>query len=540
MNEALTYDVLQEAVNRGVREFVLCAGSRNSSFVEALRLDKGVRTYYWPEERSAAFFALGRSKKTRRPVAVITTSGTAVGELLPAAMEAYHTGIPLLLITADRPTRFRDSGAPQSCLQPHIFGCYTTFFCDVEKVGEAALAAWDLDGPAHVNVCLEEPQTEPAFKGQPLNIPQDTTPGKWKDVKTATGVLDNFIGKVKHPFVVVSTLQEDAREAAVRFLCDLGAPVMLEGISNLREEPRLQHLRIKSTEKVFETAEKAGYTIDGVLRIGGIPTHRFWRDIEYKEGKILLCGISEAPFSGISWNREVIQGHIGEFLTSYQLDRKIEKTSWSRWKELDTQFYSAILQLFTEEPHAEPSLINKLSTQINNRSFVYLGNSLPIREWDLAADNEYRKLSLSASRGLNGIDGQISTFFGLCRNSVPNWAILGDLTSLYDLVGPWITQQLGNIDATIVIVNNGGGQIFSRLYPYQEMLNAHALNFEPLAKFWGLRYQRLTDLQDPIQDCKGVRIIELQPNELATKRFWNKMSVAWKTVTDQDLALASR
>ena len=143
MNETITYQVLQAAIDCGVREFVMCAGSRNSSFVEALRIEERLTTYYWPEERSAAFFALGRSKQMQRPVAVVTTSGTAAGELLPAAMEAHYTGVPLILITADRPKRFCGSGAPQSAEQDKLFGVYTPFFQDIAQEDGCDLSGWD-------------------------------------------------------------------------------------------------------------------------------------------------------------------------------------------------------------------------------------------------------------------------------------------------------------------------------------------------------------------------------------------------------------
>ena len=128
---------------------------------------------------------------------------------------------------------------------------------------------------------------------------------------------------------------------------------------------------------------------------------------------------------------------------------------------------------------------------------------------------------MSANRGLNGIDGQISTFLGLCQPNRQNWAILGDLTTLYDMAGFWILPQLEQMNATIVVVNNGGGKLFARMYPYQEMLNAHTLNFEPLAKMWGLHYSRWEHVQT-LPKTPACRLIELVPDTAATARFWDK------------------
>src|SRR5438067_7417795 len=115
--------VIEEACSRGATDFCVCAGSRNAPLLAVLA-GSDLRMYSFVDERSAAFFALGRAKLTGRPAAVVTTSGTAVAELLPAAIEAHYSGTPLILITADRPARYRGTGSPQSIEQEEIFGVY--------------------------------------------------------------------------------------------------------------------------------------------------------------------------------------------------------------------------------------------------------------------------------------------------------------------------------------------------------------------------------------------------------------------------------
>ena len=135
---------LIDAVRRlGARDFCVCAGSRNSPLLAVL----GTNVYSFVDERSAAFFAIGRSKLHGAPVAVVTTSGTAAAELLPAAVEAFYSGIPLILITADRPARFRGTGAPQSIEQLGMFGVYA----------ETALESWSGAKPLHLNIEFDEP-----------------------------------------------------------------------------------------------------------------------------------------------------------------------------------------------------------------------------------------------------------------------------------------------------------------------------------------------------------------------------------------------
>jgi 2-succinyl-5-enolpyruvyl-6-hydroxy-3-cyclohexene-1-carboxylate synthase len=156
MNKNLAEHIIAEASRLGVVEFCVCPGGRNAPFIPLLT-QKHIRNYFWFEERSAAFFAIGRARITERPVGVIVTSGTASGELLPAAMEAYYSGVPLLLITADRPKRFRGSGAPQTAEQVGLFGQYATFSLDLAEDDRCDLYGWDVASPAHVNVCFEEP-----------------------------------------------------------------------------------------------------------------------------------------------------------------------------------------------------------------------------------------------------------------------------------------------------------------------------------------------------------------------------------------------
>jgi len=330
--------------------------------------------------------------------------------------------------------------------------------------------------------------------------------------------LEEFIKNVERPLVVVSTLLQKDREAAAKFLLDLNAPVYLEGISGLREEPRLKHLAIRYLPNFWDNAAKANYSIDGILRIGGVPTFRPWRDLENLRDRIHVCSISHLPFSGLSWG-SVVHGSVSEILSLFALSQRMFRAD--EWHSFDAVCYRAVAELFKEYPCAEPSLFYALSQKIPPSSMVYLGNSSPIREWDLAATDDFRGLTTFASRGLNGIDGQISTFLGLCQPHVQNWGIFGDLTVLYDMAGPWILSHLGEVSVTLVVVNNGGGQIFSRMFPHKIFQNPHSLSFESLASFWNLDYEKWETVPQGRQRwVKGM--IELIPDRGATEQFWRK------------------
>lgn len=520
-NIILAKQVLEELISNGITEFCLCPGARNAPLIYPLVHSSQVQIYYWPEERSAAFFALGRIKATGRPVAVVTTSGTAAGELLPAAMEAHYTGLPLVLVTADRPRRFRGTGAPQSAEQMGLFSHYVSEAQDVADGDLCFLENWKKESPIHLNICFEEPKDSDCqeIRLKKCEIRQKTFSNYGKmDEKEYL----SFLKKSCFPLVIVGAMPLEAREAAIQFLLHLGAPVYAEGISGIREDPRLEPLRIKRSEHIWQLSANSGYLIDGILRLGSVPTIRLWRDLEHKQGQIPVCSISEHPFPGLSWG-SVIYTSLTSFFNFGQTIQSPYNYPYAKWKEKDQTAFKNLLSLFEEEPFAEASLVHTLSSRIPRRSKVYLGNSLPIREWDQGATYEFRNFHMGCNRGVNGIDGQLATFLGFCSNEQENWSILGDLTVLYDLVAPWITSQLTQISANVVLINNGGAGIFSRMFAHSAFQNQHQLDFQPLAKFWGWHYENWKSIPETISSSKGGRLIELIPNPQATERFLQRL-----------------
>ncbi len=157
MNITLAKKVVAELQRMGVKEFCLCPGGRNSPLVVVLEKTSGIKLYTHFEERAAAFFALGRCKNLGAPVAVITTSGTAAAEILPATIEAYYSGLPLVLVTADRPRRDRGTGAPQAIEQVGLYTKYITKEWDVAAGEPFDLQDWEKNFPCHLNICFDEP-----------------------------------------------------------------------------------------------------------------------------------------------------------------------------------------------------------------------------------------------------------------------------------------------------------------------------------------------------------------------------------------------
>lgn len=499
-NTDLAEKVIQSLVDKGVDTFCYSSGSRNAPFIEILSRCKGLKTFDFFDERSMSFFALGRSKRDQRPVAVITTSGTAVFELFPALVESYYSKASLVLVTCDRPAAYKNSGAPQCVKQNQIFTSYVESELDLE-VGfneDINLLNWDIQNSLHMNVRFEEPMLDQKkfnFHFNPVHKIEKNN--NLTLSKSEENQLNFFFKKCKKPCVIVSELNLFEKDLVKNFLSKVDCPIYLEPLSQLREEPSLQDQSLKSGSSILSKALKKKM-FDGVIRIGGIPVLRFWRDLNNIDTPVL--SLSSLPFSGLK-NREpalplesfLKQGDqwLGQMKSSSILD--LDQEERKKKKPLDK----------------EQAWIQWLSSNIPKQAHIFLGNSNPIRYWDEFATREDNGFIFSGNRGANGIDGIGSTFFGRALDSRPNYCILGDLSLLYDLSAPWILKQLNNCNMHIVVINNFGGKIFEPMYSHPAYLNAHQIQFKEWAQMWKLYYQCIKQEPDSLKHS-GASLVEIQ------------------------------
>ena len=500
-----------------MREVCLCAGARSAPLVVQFAGDTRFQRWSFFEERSAAFFALGRIKATSRPVAVVTTSGTAAGELLPGAMEAYYSGLPLIAVTADRPRRFRGTGAPQTAEQVGLFGVYAEMALDLAGAERVSIAGWTRTRPVHLNVCFDEPLLGPPPPRTASAVIEAAAPLPSVDIEGAQRQFSAFLNASRSPLVIVGPLAPAERGPALDFLIALGAPVLAESLSGLREHPRLEHLALHAGARGLKNADGTVW-MDGVLRLGGVPTLRLWRDLDDSLSHLPLLSISTQPFPGAT-HGALICAPLAPLLPALKLTPRPPSAGQASLLARDRAFDEAIQQLLRDEPRSEPGLIAGLSALIPDGARLFLGNSLPVREWDLAATLTPKNFEMGASRGLNGIDGQVSTFLGFSEEGRENWALVGDLTAMYDMAGPWILGQRPDLSAHLVVMNNGGGKIFERMFSSPAFQNQHTLHFEPLAHFWGLDYARWEEVPAASPTARRT-LTEIVPDDAATHRFW--------------------
>ena len=519
-NFKICKSILEALLSLDVREVYICSGKRNLPLAKSLDALKRFKIYTHFEERAAAFFCLGRIKKTRRPVALLTTSGTAVGEVLPAMMEASFSGLPLLAVTADRPKNYRGTGAPQSCYQNDIFKHYTGLFFDLDKNDYSlkGLKNWNRHSPLHINACFEEPVTKeiPSFLSKISKKPLQVKSLEVASSKMIKKFLDCVSDKKANIFFIVGKLaKDDAREVKKFFLLS-HFKAYFEAHSTLRNDKSLQAQSIYNPKEFFrETQAKM------VIRLGHVPTHRIWRDLEEMAGKIQVLSVNSLNFKGLSFG-ETIACDVKSFFKTLNEKIKNKKAKFKNDAQTSHSKHHAILSLIEKYPKAEQSLIHKLSLYIPKKSNIYLGNSSPIRHFDEFATYSDRGFLFENSRGLNGIDGQISTFLGFSMKSkTESWGIFGDLTALYDLASPWVMPWMTGVCLRIVIINNFGGQIFSGLKDAKLMTNSHGYSFKEWAKQWGLSYKAFKDISQKniLSLKKEPYVLEVLPDKKETALF---------------------
>lgn len=516
MNIDLAHHVISTLTSQGVSDFVVCAGSYNSPLVYLLQKAENLNVDYHFDERGSAFFALGRIKRDCRPVAVVTTSGTAVAECLPAVIEAYFSELPLIIVSADRPVRFFETGAPQVVNQAEMLDSHTKASFDLDKSNSFQIA---YDGPTHLNIRFEEPLFDKEIKAQikfSINNNIHLTKSEHSSFE-----LPNTL---ERPVVLVGELKSHERKLVSDFLSKIKAPIFAEPLSGISGKGELSDLLIRSGE---ETLLK--YNFDSVIRIGSVPITSFWRDLSRKETfrDKKIISISSQRFSGT--DRVHPQYHIN-VLKDYIPKRNYLGNETKEFLNADKKWLQRINSLIQELPNSEVGMLSTLSSIINKDARIYLGNSLPIREWGLI-DSSTENREYFANRGANGIDGQIATFAGLLRSSPETWGILGDLTALYDTTSLSLLAQ-SEYNFKLVVINNEGGKIFSRLPQFnsrfpneagERFVNKHSLSVAAIAESFGIpsaKFDSLTSKTLP----NDKKIIELFPSAKESEQFWGEYS----------------
>ncbi|MEV1000896.1 2-succinyl-5-enolpyruvyl-6-hydroxy-3-cyclohexene-1-carboxylic-acid synthase [Nonomuraea sp. NPDC050202] len=521
---ALATVLVDELVRCGLTDVVLAPGSRSAPLALALHAESRVRLHVRVDERSASYLALGLAKRSERPVALICSSGTATANFHPAVIEASESGVPLLVLTADRPPELRGTGANQTIDQMKLYGTATRWFAEVgvpeDRPGQVAYwrslacrayqraAGAGNPGPVHLNLAFREPLIPDGDTNwcEPL----DTGAGSpWVRARVAPPPIALHIPPTRRGVLVVGDGAANVR----RYVAAAGMagwPVLSEPNGGARYGDHA----ISAYHYLLGTPEFADVHRPDVVVTLGRP------------------GLSR-PL--LSWLRRAGE-HI---VVSPDLDRWPDPTrsatqvaqaveipvasgddSWLHaWRQADLAARAAMDEVLDLSGTSEPRLARDLVDALPNGALLFCGSSMPIRDLDQAM-RPRRGIRLMANRGASGIDGLVSTAMGaaLAHNG-PSYALLGDLSFLHDQNGLILGPREPRPDLCFVVVNNDGGGIFSLLPqsavrdPFERVFGTpHGVDLGYVAAATGTPYTLVGDVGELPKALRGEgpRVVEVR------------------------------
>jgi 2-succinyl-5-enolpyruvyl-6-hydroxy-3-cyclohexene-1-carboxylate synthase len=428
--------LIDQLAQQGVRHFFFAPGSRNSPLLTAVKKHPLTKLYPHFDERGLGFFALGFAKASSKPVAIIVTSGTACGNLLPSIMEAFHTEVPMIVLTADRPAELRGVGANQATDQIKIFENYVHLSLHLDPgMPSSAIRSITANGvsrasqgPIHINIPIREVEfvDAPLSFGSPILIHEEKSNLIFKRRFPEKGLI--LLGKYEFPQKVFELAEK------------LKWPV----ISDIQASKRTHDFSIYRFD-LFATPPKP----ECILHFG--------KPMTSKKLNSWLKKLHPAHYVHISssklWQDPdfLVTEKIQSSHFPFECEKNQSDTWLQEWKKLDQ------IEIIESNELTDSAVFQFLNKQNLETWALFLGNSMPIREANLFLFNQFKEIY--TNRGLSGIDGNIATIAGIAKTA-PVIAVIGDITALHDLNSLILLKDLPII---CIILNNNGCGIFSHL-----------------------------------------------------------------------------
>jgi len=571
---------VDELQRTGVRNVVICPGSRSTPLAMAFAAQAGIRVWMHVDERSAAYFGLGMSRQLRQPVVLLCTSGTAAANFMPAIVEAKLTRVPLLVLTADRPHELRDNGAPQSIDQNRLYGTYVKWFVEVALpeatnaalryirtiAARAAASAQAIPaGPVHLNFPFREPLTPElipgqslppvaqrdlvAWQGRPNNAPYVEVREVPLGAPTAAtiGYLMDMVLRVRRGLIIIGPNDDPALvEPVVRLARHLGYPILADPLSQLRCGDHDQVMVLSSYDaflRIDSFIESAQPEL--ILRFGAMPIskplllylkryascplviidgHGGWEEPTQLASELIhanpaaLCQSLLTALDQHAKSEEIESSVSHEWLTTWQDADKVTR-----------QTLQNVIQDFNEL--FEGRVFTELARLLPDGTTLYAGNSMPVRDLDTFFWCSEHRIRIMGNRGASGIDGVISSALGASAGAAqnePTVLVLGDLSFFHDLNG-LLAARLHQLNLTVVLINNDGGGIFSFLpqaaYPehFEQLFGTPTgLDFSLAVQMYGGQFQKV-DTWEQFRKAvsRGLNTGGLHVIEVPTERTSN-------------------
>ncbi|KAA9012668.1 2-succinyl-5-enolpyruvyl-6-hydroxy-3-cyclohexene-1-carboxylic-acid synthase [Niallia endozanthoxylica] len=568
--EALTVYIasfVSELVQSGVTDVVVSPGSRSTPIAMVMAEHPNLKLHIHVDERSAGFFALGIAKATKRPTALLCTSGTAAANYFPAIVEANISRVPLVVLTADRPHELRDVGAPQSIDQIHLYGGHVKWFVEMappeasdEMVRYArmvcaravATAALAPSGPVHLNFPLREPLI-PLLENNQLFLQKERLNGYVKIQQPTVSLMKDewdiyaeLIESAERGIIICGQIEEDGfSEAVTAFAEKYQFPILADPLSQLRSGVH-SGKAIIDTYDGFLRNERVKHMLkpDLIIRFGSMPVSKaltiFLKENHSARQLVIDGGMGWRDPALVSTEMVYCQETLFCEEVAKRAETKQESCYFLKWQKINTYTKELINTIDEAEELNEGKLFHQLAELLPEEAAIFVGNSMPIRDLDSFYHFNQKSMKVVANRGANGIDGTVSTALGVGTIHQPLYLFLGDLTFFHDLNG-LVAAKLQEVNITIILINNNGGGIFSFLpqssHPkHFELLFGTPLDldFSKAVEMFGGQFTSISNWeqfsQTLLQDRgkEGIRVIEIvtnrEKNAEEHKKLWEFVS----------------
>ena len=553
--------ILEALAESGVEEVEIAPGSRSAPLVLAAQSLPAMKVRVHLDERCAGFFAVGYGRSHLGPAAIVTTSGTAVANLLPAVVEADMSDVPLIVVSADRPPEMRGADANQTIIQPGIFGERVRFEADlplpsvqrlreagprsvIEVVRRAARhAAGPPGGPVHLNVPFDKPlqpesPEEVGTGGGGDEVPPNLTaaaeviqrsdpdaPGTGMRGRRSRGrdqdtLVAHRLANARRPLLVAGPVTDPGLDgpAVVRFAARMGVPVFADPLCGARFERALGDpvsvLVLGAYDHFLRDVEVLRRLHpDLIIRIGRTPASEALETALaswHRATQIVIDdGAHRKDYQGLAQHylHASAGGVLGRLAEGHDGD-PAPRSTWTRdWMEIEAAAWSAI-----EEDHAnadhEGAYAAATLRALPPGATLFVSSSMPVRDVDAYGRPAARDIQVLGNRGASGIDGVVSSAMGCAGGGAgPVVALIGDIALYHDMNG-LLAARDKSLNVVFVLVDNDGGGIFHML-PIRDFEPAftplfatpHGLDFGHAAKLYGLRF---TDAATPAELERAV------------------------------------
>ena len=547
----LSQTLVQLCLDKGINNIVISPGSRNAPLTIGFGENPEMNCFSIVDERSAAFFALGMAQQLKKPVAVVCTSGSALLNYYPAVAEAFYSDIPLVVLSADRPSDYIDIGDGQTIRQENVFENHILYSANCKEgedfqvhneteINIALNTAIELNGPVHINIPFSEPLYQSTDQKMvwpqnvPFRFPENSIS---EDMSSFLEIWNNSDKKM----ILVGTLEPNSVES--RFIeqiaNDESILVLTETTSNLHHSNFISSIDQLIAPLTHE--EFASLQPDILLTFGGMVVSKkiksFLRDFPPKNHWHIDYKRAYDTFFVLNHHFKTdINNFLAEFLPKTQYKISIYRNNWLAVKDQRLQQHKIYE---TQIPYSDFMVFQKIFSNLPQNIQLQLSNSATIRYAQLF--DIPHSAQVFCNRGTSGIDGSTSTAIGAAYiSSLPTIFLTGDLSFFYDSNALWNNYIPNNFK--IIVINNGGGGIF-RILPGEKNSELFATYFETkhnlsakqLSEMHGFNYTSISvednlekEISNFFQKTNGLSLLEIftpsNVNDTVLMEYFNFIS----------------